>query len=158
MDKLENVTQIDYVVLILTFFSILFGLKEIIEILSYFKKKFRISTGRDDDKNTLEERISKLERHDNWQYQEIVKISQGVNKIQKSLLEKDIQDIRRTILDFCSSLSSGQNPNQEAFEFIFKLYEKYENILKINGLENGQITASMEVIEDVYKEKLKNGF
>lgn len=158
MDKLENVTQIDYVVLLLTFFAILFALKEIIEILSYFKKKFRISTGHEDDRNTLEERISKLERHDNWQYQEIVKISQGVNKIQKSLLEKDIQDIRKTILDFCSSLSSGQNPNQEAFEFIFKSYEKYENILKSNGLENGQITASMEVIEDVYKEKLKNGF
>lgn len=158
MDELENVAQIDYVVVLLTFFSILFALKEIIEILSYFKKKFRISTGRDDDKNTLEERISKLERHDNWQYQEIVKISQGVNKIQKSLLEKEIQDIRKSILDFCSSLSSGQNPNQEAFEFVFKLYEKYEDILKSNGLENGQISASMEVIMDVYKEKLKNGF
>ena len=28
----------------------------------------------------------------------------------------------------------------------------------VDNMENGQVTASMEVIMDVYKEKLKNGF
>lgn len=158
MEQLNDVAQLDFVVIVLAFFSVLFAFKEVIEILSYFKKKFRISVGSETDRRTIEERIRTLENHDNWQYNEIVQISQGVSKIQKTLLEREIQDIRKTILDFCSSLSGGQNPNQEAFDFIFKLYEKYENILKTNGLENGQISASMEVIEEVYKEKLKNGF
>ena len=36
--------------------------------------------------------------------------------------------------------------------------KKYQKILEDNGLENGQVTASMEVIMDVYKEKLRTGF
>ena len=34
----------------------------------------------------------------------------------------------------------------------------YERVLEENGLENGQVELSMEVINESYKEKLKNGF
>ena len=78
MGTIENLTQVDYLLFVLWFFAILFGIKEIIEILSYFKKKFRIKTGYDEDKETLEDRIANVEKHDKWQYNEISKISQGI--------------------------------------------------------------------------------
>ena len=41
---------------------------------------------------------------------------------------------------------------------VIQIHEKYEEILEQYNMENGRVTASMEVIMDVYKEKLKNGF
>ena len=157
MGTIENLTQVDYLLFVLWFFAILFGIKEIIEILSYFKKKFRIKTGYDEDKETLEERISTLEKHDKWQYNEITKISQGIDDIKDALLKDNIEKKRKSILDFCSSLSNNQKQNNEAFNDIFRTYAEYEQILKDNKLENGQAEESMKFIREKYHEKLRNG-
>ena len=157
MDAIENLTQVDYLLFVLWFFAILFGVKETIEILSYFKKKFRIKTGYDEDKETLEERISTLEKHDKWQYNEITKISQGIDDIKDALLKDNIEKKRKSILDFCSSLSNNQKQNNEAFNDIFRTYAEYEQILKDNKLENGQAEESMKFIREKYHEKLRNG-
>ena len=157
MGTIENLTQVDYLLFVLWFFAILFGIKEMIEILSYFKKKFRIKTGYDEDKETLEERISTLEKHDKWQYNEITKISQGIDDIKDSLLKDNIERKRKSILDFCASLSNNQKQNSEAFNDIFRTYAEYEEILKDNKMENGQAEESMKFIREKYQEKLHNG-
>ena len=157
MGAIEYATQINYILVILGFFAILFAIKEIIEIFSYFKKKFRIKTGADEDKETLEERIATLEKHDRWQYNEISKISKGIDDIKDTLLEDNIEKKRKSILDFCSSLSNEQKQNSEAFNDIFRTYADYEQILKDNGMENGQAEESMKFIREKYQEKLRNG-
>ena len=157
MGTIETLTQVDYLLFVLWFFAILFGIKEIIEILSYFKKKFRIKIGTEEDKETLEERISTLEKHDKWQYNEITKISQGIDDIKDALLKDNIEKKRKSILDFCSSLSNNQKQNNEAFNDIFRTYAEYEQILKDNKLENGQAEESMKFIREKYHEKLRNG-
>ena len=157
MDVIENLTQVDYLLFVLWFFAILFGVKEIIEILSYFKKKFRIKTGVEEDKQTIEDRIGILEKHDKWQYNEISKISQGIDDIKDALLKDNIEKKRKSILDFCSSLSNNQKQNNEAFNDIFRTYTEYEQILKDNKLENGQAEESMKFIREKYQEKLRNG-
>ena len=81
MDSIQNLSRIDYSLIVFGFLAILFAIKEIIEIFAYFKKKFRIKTGADEDKETLEERIATLEKHDRWQYNEISKISDVVEHI-----------------------------------------------------------------------------
>lgn len=81
MNDIENLAQINYLLVILGFFAILFACKEIIEIFSYFKKKFRIKFGADSDKESIEKRIGTLEKHDNWQYNELTKISEVVDNI-----------------------------------------------------------------------------
>lgn len=81
MEKILELIKIDWVAFCITLFAIAFAVKEIIEIGSYFKKKFRIKTGLDEDKETLKERISTLEKHDNWQYSELTKISTVVDRI-----------------------------------------------------------------------------
>lgn len=61
MGSIEKLAHIDYLLVILGFFAILFAAKEILEIFGYFKKKFRIKTGNEEDKETVENRIKTLE-------------------------------------------------------------------------------------------------
>ena len=157
MGAIEYATQINYILVILGLFAILFAIKEIIEIFSYFKMKFRIKTGADEDKETLEERIATLEKHDKWQYNEISKISKGIDDIKDRLLNKEIEDMRKTILDFCAALSSGQKFNRESFDYIFKTDENYDKLLTRYGMENNVINESMKFIREKYQEKLRNG-
>ena len=157
MGALENLAQINYLLVILGFFAILFSAKEIIEIISYFKKKFRIKTGSEEDKEDIEKRVETLEKHDNWQYNELIKISKCVEGISDRILDKEIDDIRWELLDFCSALTGGRNYNREAFAHIFKTYEKYEKILAENGMTNGFVEESISAVKEIYHEKLVNG-
>ena len=157
MNAITELTKINWAVFLLTLCTIAFAAKEIIEISTYFKKKFRIKTGSDTDKETIENRIATLEKHDKWQYNEISKISKGIDDIKERLLNKEIEDMRKTILDFCSALSSGQKCNKESFDFIFKTDEKYDKLLTQYGMENNVINESMKFIREKYQEKLRNG-
>ena len=157
MEAIENLAKIDFVLAIMSIFAILFGIKEIIEIVSYFKNKLRIKTGFDQDRETFENRISTLERHDNWQYKEITKMSKGIENIESELLDNNLERKRKYILDFCSSLSNGQKQNKEAFNNVFKTYKKYEDLLSAHNMENGQAEESMKFISEKYQEFLRNG-
>lgn len=81
-----------------------------------------------------------------------------IENLTSLFISKDIDDMRWEILNFCSALTSGRKYNKESFDHVIQIHEKYEKVLKENNMENGRVTASMEVIMDVYKEKLKNGF
>lgn len=120
-----------------------------------------------------DDRISKVERQNEQQSHDISSVVSSVDKIQQSvdnltdmvnvlrvdMTDKTIEDYRQCILDFGSAISEGSRRfSKEKFEHVISIYEKYEKILKDNNLSNGQVTASMEVIMEVYKEKLKNGF
>lgn len=104
MDNIENLTRIDYSTVFLWIFILLFAIKEFIELFSYFKKRFRIKTGVDTEKETIEDRISKLEIHDKWQYNEISKISKGIDEIKSSLAQKEIKDKAKTVATLRSQL------------------------------------------------------
>lgn len=81
-----------------------------------------------------------------------------IENLTSLFISKDIDDMRWEILNFCSALTSGRKYNKESFDHVIQIHEKYEKVLEENNMENGRVTASMEVIMDVYKEKLKNGF
>lgn len=157
MSEIEKLVQLDYVLIVLGIFAIMFATKEIIEIVTYFKNKFRIKTGVEEDKETIEDRISTLEKHDNWQYKEITKMSKGIENIESELLDNNLERKRKYILDFCSSLSNGQKQNKEAFNNVFKTYKNYEKLLSDHNMENGQAEESIKFISEKYQELLRNG-
>ena len=157
MNAITELTKINWAVFLLTLCTIAFAVKEIIEIISYFKRKLRIKTGYEEDKETSEDRIATLEKHDKWQYNEISKISKGIDEIKDRLLNKEIEDMRKTILDFCAALSSGQKFNKESFDYIIKTDENYDRLLTRYGMENNVINESMKFIREKYQEKLRNG-
>lgn len=81
-----------------------------------------------------------------------------IENLTSLFINKEIDDMRWEILNFCSALTSGRKYNKESFDHVIQIHEKYEQILEENNMENGRVTASMEVIMDVYKEKLRTGF
>ena len=97
MGDIESLTHINYLTVILGVFTILFAIKTIIELFSYFKKKFGIKTGIETEKDSIEGRIAKLEQHDKWQYNEITKISKGIEDIKDTLVQKEIKDNAKTV-------------------------------------------------------------
>lgn len=157
MNEIENLTHIDYLTVFLGLFIILFSIKEIVELAGYFKKKFGIKTGIDTEKETIDDRISKLETHDKWQYDKINQITKGIQEIKEQMTDKEIDDIRWELLNFCSALTSGRKYNREAFEHIFRTYEKYEQILKKNGMQNGYVTESMNVAKEMFHDMMTKG-
>lgn len=85
-------------------------------------------------------------------------IKDDLEKLTKMFIDKEIDDIRWEILDFASAISEGRKYSKEQFNHVLSIYAKYEKILEDNHMENGLVTASMEVINDIYKEKLRTGF
>lgn len=108
-----------------------------------------------------EKRINSLaEQHENDEikYQERNnEIEDKLSKLTDMVLNKEISDLRWTILDFSSALSNGRKYNGEAFKHIFSVYTKYEKILEENNMENGLVEESMRFIRDKYQELLRNG-
>ena len=157
MDTIENLFSLDYPSIIMGFFIIILGVDKIIFLLAKVKKALRIKFGFEEDKKTIEDRITVLEKHDNWQYKEITKMSKGIENIETELLDNNLERKRKYILDFCSSLSNGQKQNKEAFNNVFKTYKKYEDLLSAHNMENGQAEESMKFISEKYQEFLRNG-
>ena len=146
MNAIENLSQINYLLVILGFFAILFATKEIIEIISYFKKKFRIKTGSEEDKETLEERISTLEEHDKWQYNEISKISKGIDDIKEQLKERDTKDKAKTVATLRNQLYDLHS------KFVERGYVDKSGLKTF--LELGKIYEDAGG-DDIYHDKLK---
>lgn len=84
-------------------------------------------------------------------------IKTDIEKLTKMFLDKQIDDIRWELLDFCSALTEGRKYNREAFDHVFRTYRTYERILEENHMENGLVTESMKVCEEIYHERLKAG-
>ena len=81
-----------------------------------------------------------------------------IENLTSLFVDKEIEDLRWTILDFTASLSDGRKYNRESFDHIMRMYDKYEKILEENNMENGLVAESVKFIQEVYREKLKTGF
>ena len=145
MDHIQRMMQIDYVAFFVTLFAILFGIKEIIELLSYFVKKFGVKFKRDTEKECMEDRVATLEKHDNWQYKEILKISKGIDDIKENLVKREITDKAKTVATL-----RGQ---------LYGLHEKFvtKGYIDKSGLETfielGKIYEAAGG-DDIYHDKL----
>ena len=156
MDEIKAFMNLDFPTVILGVFIIILVVDKIIFLFGKIKKTLRIKFGFESDKETLDKRIDTLEKHDNWQYKEITKMSKGIENIESELLDNNLERKRKYILDFCSSLSNGQKQNKEAFNNVFKTYKKYEEMLTAHKMENGQAEESMKFISEKYQECLRN--
>lgn len=157
MDEIKALFNLPYPTIIMGMFIFILGVDKIVYLFLKIKKTLRIKFGFEEDRETIEDRIAVLEKHDNWQYQEITKMSKGIENIETELLDNNLERKRKYILDFCSSLSNGQKQNREAFNNVFKTYKNYEELLSAHNMENGQAEESMKFISEKYQEFLRNG-
>lgn len=153
MGNISSLTTIDYKTVFLGFFAVLFAAKEIIEIVTYFKKKLRIKTGVEDDKETIENRVKKLEEHNTEQDANIQKILKGVDELQLLYIDKAVEDYRFEILDMASAILEGRDYTREQVAHTIKIYGKYEQLLEKNNMTNGEVDASIKIIEQAYTDR-----
>lgn len=146
MDAIKNAAQINYVTVILGIFSFLFALKEFLELVSFFKKKYRIRTGEDIERETIENRISKLESHDKWQYDELFKISKCVEDIKDSLDKREIKDRAKTVATLRTQLYDLHG------KFVERGYVDKSGLKTFTELGNIYEAAGGN---DIYHDKLK---
>lgn len=97
MDEIKALINLDFPTVILGVFIIILGIDKIIFLLQKAKKALRVKLGYEIDKETLDKRIATLEKHDNWQYKEITKMSKGIDDIKCQLTEKERADKERTV-------------------------------------------------------------
>lgn len=103
----------------------------------------------------LNKRIDHMAEADKYRDEHIDALSSNLNKLTNMLVDKEISDIRWSILNFTAALSNGREYNSEAFNHVFSMYDKYERILEEHHMENGLINESMKYIREKYSEKLK---
>ena len=169
MDAINVLLKLDITTIILGIFIIMSACIAICDIVGKFSVLVKRPLGkykqREEDHKLVIENAKAIQelskRHEEDTKQSIKhdeKIREDLQKLTTMFIEKQIDDMRFEILDFASAISLGRNYSKEQFDHVITIDKKYQKILEQNGLENGQVTASMEVIMDVYKEKLRTGF
>lgn len=106
----------------------------------------------------LNDRIDKMVCLDESRDSAIDKIGEKLAKLTDMFIDKQINDYRWEIINFASNVVAEKPCNKDAYIHCFKTYEKYEKVLEENGLENGEVEISMEIINESYKQKMLEGF
>lgn len=122
----------------------------------------------DYDKNNKDHWKTSIEYRDKYAQDQAVIMEQlssltnMIKSLQKKMdeneLRKRIDGLRSTIISFATSLSNPQfRPSEDHYNSIFRKIEEYETILEEYGLENGQCSISMRIIEKHYSEAMERG-
>lgn len=98
-----------------------------------------------------DESVKQSIRHDEM-------IRSDLKNLTEILVEKQINDYRWEIINFSNRVANGETCNKDSYRHCFATYEKYEKLLEENEMENGEVEISMEIINESYKQKLKQGF
>lgn len=106
----------------------------------------------------LNDRIDAMYSLDACRDDAIKEISNDLKKLTDMFVDKQINDYRWEIINFAANISAKRPCTKDAYKHCFKTYSRYEKILEENGLENGEVEISMEIINESYKQKLKEGF
>lgn len=168
MNELKALLELDFAVFILSVFIIMSGIIAIYSIIGKFSeiigKPVKWVKQRQIDHDLLEKNKKAIkalnDKHeaDTKKYEEShQELIDDVKKLTSLFVEKEIDDMRWEILNFCSALSNGRKYNRESYDHVFSIYEKYERILKENKMENGLVKESMSFIRERYQEDLKSG-
>lgn len=80
-----------------------------------------------------------------------------IRELKQDFILKDINDKRNIIIDFASRISSSDTIiTREYFNRIFKTYQEYEDMIKKEGLTNGEVDVAYHIIVEAYEERLLN--
>lgn len=169
MEVIKELTTIDYTSLFIAIFTCLAGLKAIVSVFEWVFNKLGLETkwmrkNREEHElliQTSQGLIELQKRHSEDVMQSDkndAEIRQDIKNLTELFIEKEIDDMRWEINNFANKIADDKRCNKDSYKHCLKTYQKYEKILDENGLENGEVEISMELINESYKEKLKNGF
>lgn len=80
-----------------------------------------------------------------------------IKKLTDLFIEKQINDYRWEIINLADKIANAGTVSRECLRHAISTYEKYEKIIAENGLANGEVEISIEVIKEYYQNRLKEG-
>ena len=169
MDIMTDFFRLDFPALFLSVFIVFAGIKTVVSLLEWLFQKagleFKWMQKKREDHELLIHTIHSLnilqEKHEDAVLQSIShdgSIREDLEKLTAMFIDKSVDDMRWEIINFAAKISEGKPCNKESYKHCLHIYEKYEKLIDENGLMNGEVELSMEIIHQSYKEKLKNGF
>lgn len=168
MDTIKQLTELDYKTLIIGIAVVAGSFKIVCNFFSWFVSYLGLETKKMRQKREEHEllitTVKNLELLQNKQMEDVRQsiryddmIKNELQNLSKMFIDMEIQDIRWNILNFCADLSNGKEFSRECYDYVFKLYDKYEKVLIDNGLTNGLIEQSIAYIREKYHDNLKYG-
>ena len=169
MDAIQELLNINFSYVFISVFVILIGIKTIVSLFEWMIDKLGLETKRmrsqkaehklllQTSQNLMvlqekhEEDMEKSDRYDE-------EMRKDIKKLTDMFLDKQIDDMRWEINNFATQVSEGRPCNKDSFTHCIHTWQKYEKLLAENGLENGEVEISMEIINESYRDKLKNGY
>lgn len=145
------------IILILTFLAI----KGVYEAYKWCKglsnSWYEDRKKREENERAIQTRMDTLEVNTAKQQETLDKltvaidnISHVIDEMKKEDLESWIDKVRWNIMTSAQRLRSGQKLSNEQYRVIFENYQKYERIIRENGITNGVVDASIAVIRQHY--------
>lgn len=168
MQEIIELTKIDFSTIFISVLVILIGIKSIISLFEWVinksgleikwlrkqRSEHELLIQTSQNLSALQEiHMHDMEKSDRRDEE----ILNDIKKLTDMFIEKEIDDMRWEINNFATIVSEGKPCNKDSFTHCIHIYEKYEKILEENGLKNGEVEISMELINDAYKQKLKEG-
>lgn len=169
MEPITELTKIDFSSVFISVFIILIAVKTITSLFEWSIEKLGLETKwmrkRRKEHELLLQTAQNLaalqERHqkDMWEsakYED--EMRKDIKRLTDMFIDKELNDMRWEINHFANQISEGKACNKDSFKHCIHTYEKYEKLLEENQLENGEVEISMEIVNEAYKKKLKDGF
>lgn len=131
------------------------NLQQVPELLNAVKKSL----------NEVNQHYSKdnITMRDNWiesvnaQLDHIKEIDRKLDKNNQDTLSLLIDIKRDAIIGFAQiAVDEKKLVTREQFNRVFKLHKEYEEIIKANGLTNGEVDIAIRIIEEAYAQHMKN--
>lgn len=168
MNEIEALLQVDFPLVLSGILVIFAGFKGVITLLEWIADKtgleFKWLRKKREDHELLirtANELVELRNQRNVDVEESIKHDEAIRKdlseLKEMFINREIDTMRWSILDFSIDISSGKKVTRESFDYILKIYDKYERLLEENRLENGLVNESIRYIREKYHEELKNG-
>lgn len=165
MEVIKQLTELDYSTLIIGVTVVALVFKGICEFGMWLSVTLGLETKkmrqRREEHELLIKTADSLNKLQKKQEEDVAqsidhdrRIKEDIQKLSKMFIDLEIQDIRWNILSFCSDLSNGKQFSNEYYDYVFKLYDKYEKMLKENDMTNGLVEQSISYIREKYHESL----
>lgn len=169
MTEIIELTKINFSSVFIAVFVILIGVKTIVSLFEWTIDKFGLETRwmrkQREEHNLLiqtSQGLMELQAHHKKDIERSDRrdeeISCDIKKLTDLFIDKQINDYRWEIINLADKISNGKIVSKECYKHAISTYEKYEKIIERQGLTNGEVEISIQIINDSYKEKLKEGF
>ncbi|WP_460647499.1 hypothetical protein [Lacrimispora xylanolytica] len=169
MNEIKALFQIDFPLVLSSIFVFFAGLKGVVVLLEWIATKtgleFKWLRKKHEDHELLMKTVSELvelRNQRNIDVEESIKHDEAIRndlvELKEMFISREIDTMRLEIINFAIKISEGKPCNQDGYRHCLKTYMKYEKLLEKYKMTNGEVTLSMDIINESYKEKLKNGF